>query len=196
MEITSYQQNYASFSRRLLASFLDFILLIIPVMIAASILPVVGGVLVWLAYAPVLESSVIRATLGKKWMGIQVCSESGERLPFRMALLRALLKLLSSFFLFLPHLLALFTSRKQSAHDLLAETLVVYGRVEVPTADAWAESFRSLFASVSSLRAKGSSAGSSEESDKLAKLERLQSLYERGALTKEEFEGEKKKILN
>jgi hypothetical protein len=42
----------------------------------------------------------------------------------------------------------------------------------------------------------GTAGAVKNEGAKLTDLERLQSLYERGALSKEEFESEKAKILN
>lgn len=179
--------NYASISRRFGAVFLDFLILVIPGLIIGSILPVVGGLLLWFLYAPFLESSVIRATIGKKLMGIQVTDINGGRISFRAAMVRALMKLISSCLMFVPHLLAFFTERRQALHDMVAETVVVYGRAEVPVADAWSEMAKEVF--------NFSSITSNSEGARLSELERLQSLYERGALSKEEFDSEKAKIL-
>ena len=95
------------------------------------------------------------------------------------------MKLISSCLAFIPHFLAFFTEKRQALHDLVADTVVVYGRVEVPVVDAWTETVKDVF--------KGP--GSGGESSKLTDLERLQALYEKGALSKEEFETEKRNIL-
>lgn len=182
--------NYASISRRFGAVFLDFLILIIPGLVIGSILPVVGGLVLWFLYAPFLESSVVRATIGKKLMGIQVSDINGGRISFRAAMIRSLMKLISSCLMFIPHLLAFFTDRRQALHDMVAETVVVYGRAEVPIVDAWSETAREVF------DFSGMASPAKGESSKLSDLERLQSLYEKGALSKEEFEGEKGKILN
>lgn len=176
--------NYASISRRFGAVFLDFLILLLPGLVLGSILPFVGGLLIWFFYAPFLESSVVRATIGKKLMGIQVTDLSGGRLSFRAAMIRSLMKLISSVLFFLPHLLALFTERRQALHDLVAESVVVYGRAEVPVVDAWTEMVKEVFRS-----------SPQPEAGRLSELERLQSLFERGALNKEEFDREKEKIL-
>lgn len=177
--------NYASISRRFAAVLLDFLILLIPGVIIGHIIPLIGGVLLWFLYAPFLESSVIRATIGKKLMGVQVVGPSGGRISFRAAMVRALMKLISSFLFFVPYLFAFFTDRRQALHDLVAETVVVYGRAEIPAADAWVGVAREVF----------HVSASQPEGGKLTDLERLQSLYERGALSKEEFEEEKRKIL-
>ncbi|HEY8279355.1 MAG TPA: RDD family protein [Bdellovibrionota bacterium] len=177
---------YASYSRRLGAAFLDCLILLIPACIMGSVIPVIGGIVAYFLYAPFLESSVLRATIGKKLMGIQVNAVDGGRISFRSAMIRALMKLISSALFFVPHLLALFTEKRQALHDLVAETVVVYGRVEMPVVDAWMDTMREVFRSEKLNPTKG---------HKLSDLERLQSLYERGALSKEEFEEEKKKVL-
>ena len=182
--------NYASISRRFGAVCLDFLILIIPGVLIGSIIPVIGGLLIWFLYAPFLESSVVRATIGKKLMGIQVVDLNGGRISFRSAMVRALMKLISSCLMFIPHLLAFFTERHQALHDMVAETAVVYGRVEVPIVDAWSDMAKEVF------NFSGSAGTAKNEGAKLTDLERLQSLYEKGALSKEEFEGEKAKILN
>lgn len=184
--------NYASISRRFGAVFLDFLILIIPGLIIGSLLPVVGGLVLWFLYAPFLESSVVRATIGKKLMGIQVTDLNGGRISFRAAMVRALMKLISSCLMLIPHLLVFFTERRQALHDIVAETVVVYGRADVPIVDAWSETAKEVF----NFSGSAVAAKSEGEGAKLTDLERLQSLYERGALSKEEFESEKAKILS
>jgi uncharacterized RDD family membrane protein YckC len=179
-------RNYASFFRRWGAVFLDGLVLIIPGILLGKIFPFVGGVFLWLLYSPFLESSSLRATIGKKLLGIQVVDLQGNTITFRAAMIRSLMKLVSCVFGFLPHLLALFTDRKQALHDIVAETVVVYGRNEASVVDAWVDSFQSVFRIPSD---------GAKSSDSISALERLQALHERGALSKEEFEAEKRKIL-
>lgn len=191
---TLNQDNYASISRRFGAMVLDFLILMIPGIILGSIVPVVGGLLVWFFYAPFLESSALRATIGKKLMGIQVSDVNGHRLTFTSALLRDMMKWVSSALCFLPHFLAFFTERKQAMHDLVAGSVVSYGRAEIPVVDAWTSSVKEVFGSLDSRKGAAPAAnepGPSANGDRLSELERLQSLYERGALTQAEFEAEK-----
>jgi uncharacterized RDD family membrane protein YckC len=188
---TLNDSNYASFGRRLGAVILDMLILLIPGLILGSILPVAGGLVVWFFYAPFLESSALRATIGKKLMGIQVSDVNGHRLTFATALLREVMKMVSSFLFFLPHLLAIFTERKQAMHDLVAGSVVTYGRAEIPVVDAWTDSVKEVFGSLNTGAKAAAGTAGSGSGDRLAELERLQSLYERGALTQEEFEQEK-----
>ncbi len=158
------------------------LILLVPACFFGGVFPVVGGLLIWFFYVPFLESSRLQATIGKKLLGIQVRNEAGERITFRAALVRAVMKLISSALGCVPHLLALFTAKKQAFHDLVAETVVVYGRENVPVVDAWVEMVKQVF-----------SAG---PAGKFADLERLQALYDRGTLSQQEFEKEKQKILD
>jgi uncharacterized RDD family membrane protein YckC len=181
--------QYASISRRFGAVLLDAMILIIPAAILGSIVPVAGGLIAWFLYTPFMESSVLRATVGKKLMGIQVVDLNGGRISFRAAMARALTKLISSALCFIPYLTVFFSGKHQAVHDMVAETVVVYGRTEIAAIDAWLEMLREVF--------RGGSAphGIAQSEDRLGSLERLQTLFERGALTKDEFEKEKQKLL-
>jgi uncharacterized RDD family membrane protein YckC len=181
---------YASIPARFAALFLDGLLLFIPCWVAGSAMPILGGILIAVLYVPVLESSRLQATFGKHWMGIQVTDLAGNRITVRTAMIRYLMRLASSFLLFLGHFLAFFTSRKQALHDLVAETVVVRGKTEAPLMDTWFESVKALFGS------SASGAGAPLSASKLAELERLQALREKGALTETEFAREKQRILN
>jgi uncharacterized RDD family membrane protein YckC len=181
---------YASFSRRFGAFLLDALILVIPGCILGSIIPVAGAALAYFLYVPFMESSVIRATIGKKLMGIQVSDMHGQRISFRAAMIRSLMKMISGVFMAIPHLLALFTAKSQAMHDLVAETTVTYGRAEIPAVDAWLDQMKEVFRGMPSLSTGGAASG-----NRLADLERLQALYERGALSREEFDREKAKVL-
>jgi uncharacterized RDD family membrane protein YckC len=79
-------------------------------------------------------------------MGIQVVGLKGERIDFRNACLRLVLKLVSMLFLFIGHFFVFFTERKQAFHDLIAGTTVTYGRNEsLSIADAWVFEIREVF---------------------------------------------------
>ncbi|MEK7356959.1 MAG: RDD family protein [Bdellovibrionota bacterium] len=186
-------QMYSSLGRRVVALFLDGLIFAIPCAIANSLIPVIGGIIAWFFYAPILESSEIRATLGKHLMGIQVADLSGRRISLKAAVIRNLLKIVSSALLFLGFVVALFTRRKQTLHDLLADTVVVYGRSETSVPEAWVASSKEVFSmgqAVISEKFPGSSGDSV-----VTQLEKLQALREKGAITEEEFLTAKAKIL-
>ena len=177
-------QGFASVGRRFIALLIDVLVMSIPFVLINQILPIVGGIALWFFYGPVFECSELRATPGKYWMGIQVVDIQGRRLSFQASLLRNVVKLFSSAFFCLGYSFALFTKKRQSLHDLAADTTVVYGRSDGSASSFWANSARSVFSSRIFVR-----------EDSLSKLERLQSLREKGGLSEDEFQTAKKKIL-
>ncbi len=80
---------------------------------------------VLIPYFTLLESSRLQATFGKLLLGIKVVDLSGKRISFARATGRFFAKILSGQILLIGYLLAAFTERKQTLHDLLAGTLVV-----------------------------------------------------------------------
>lgn len=186
----SLNPNIASLGRRALAFLLDALILAIPCAIGVQLIPVIGGLAVLFFYAPVLEASELRATLGKHLVGIQVADPMGRRISFKAAFLRNLLKYATFSFFFIGFVFAFFTKRKQTLHDLLADTLVVYGRSDLAVGDAWMESVKKIF------RFDGSPFAAKNGGSAVAQLERLQVLREKGALTEDEFQREKARILS
>ncbi len=175
-----------SLGRRLLALVFDGIILFIPCVLANHIIPVVGSIVVWFFYAPILESSELKATLGKYLVGIQVVDPVGRRVSIRAATVRNVLKFVSCILLFIGFIFALFTKNKQTLHDILADTVVIYSRSELLIMDVWIRSIKELF---------NSNHSSLNEQSTILQLERLQSLRDRGTITEEEFQNEKRKIL-
>ncbi len=196
MENTINQTKYASFLRRMAAVFIDGLILLIPSMAMAAILPYVGGVVLWLLYSPLFECSALQGTPGKKVMGIRIVDSKGNTISFSTAILRSLVKLAEGVLLCIPYLLALFTERKQTLHDLVADSVVIEGAPQIPVVDAWVQSFQTVFGFQKSPSSISVSVSTQTKADALTSLERLTALYEKGALSKEEFEAEKKKILN
>lgn len=83
-----------------------------------------SAVVCWL-YFSLCESSTWQATIGKKLLGIKVTDDAGNKLTFARATGRHFGKILSTFFFCIGYIMAAFTSKKQSLHDILASTLVV-----------------------------------------------------------------------
>jgi uncharacterized RDD family membrane protein YckC len=182
--------NYASFGRRFCAFLLDALIIAIPLAVGGHLVPIFGGILVMFLYAPILECSPLQATIGKHLMGIQVVDLQGRRISFQAALIRNVVKVFSTGILFIGYLFALFTEKHQALHDLLADTLVVYGRNDTqPIVDAWSTTVKDVFQGAKSTVAGGLGG------DALTNLERLQNLRERGAITEDEFQTQKRKIL-
>lgn len=77
------------------------------------------------AYFALMESSPLRATLGKLAIGIWVGDVRGDPISFTRASFRYWFKAISALSLALGYVIAAFTPRKQALHDLLAGTLVL-----------------------------------------------------------------------
>jgi len=92
---------------------------------ALMVTVVVGFYIVILLYFPIMESSKLQATLGKKAVGIKVTDLDGNRIGFGRALGRFFGKILSGVILYIGFIMAGFTEKKQGLHDMIAGTLVV-----------------------------------------------------------------------
>lgn len=85
----------------------------------------------WLYYA-LLESSRWQATIGKRWMRLQVTDLNGQRVEFRRASLRYWGQYLSGALGGIGFLIAAFTPRRQALHDMIAGCVVLQGRSRIP----------------------------------------------------------------
>jgi len=71
------------------------------------------------------ESSDKQATPGKQLMKIIVTDQAGKSLTLWQAIIRNTGKIISQMILFIGYFICLFTKRKQTLHDILANTLVI-----------------------------------------------------------------------
>jgi uncharacterized RDD family membrane protein YckC len=149
--VTSPESNeYAGFWRRVLAGSIDVVLEVIVALLLSLIVDLVlhaiGGsmgiapesmayvtgvtfiVLLtvggWL-YCAISESSRYRATLGKRLLGLQVVTLSGDQLTFPQASVRHVMKFLSLFTVGFGFMMAGWTKRSQALHDMPNECLVI-----------------------------------------------------------------------
>lgn len=120
---------YAGFWLRASALLIDVLLIALFFYIFRDFLP--HGILSYLVkilfswfYFAFLHSSSWKATVGKKFVGIQVVNYIGERINFKKASIRYFASLVSSL-LVLPYLTVVFTKKKQAMHDMIAKTVVV-----------------------------------------------------------------------
>lgn len=141
---------YGGFFRRLIAYFIDnMILLVVGVALLGIYFAVAGdfssleqtevesatntfdlivnivGFIMGLFYWAVMESSSRQATVGKIVMRLAVTDYQGQRITFARGVGRYFGRLLGIIILFLGFLMALVTRRKQTLHDILTKTLVV-----------------------------------------------------------------------
>jgi uncharacterized RDD family membrane protein YckC len=97
------------------AAALGVLFILIPVAIAAS----------WLYFA-LMESSARQATIGKLALGLYVTDLQGRRLSFGRATGRFFAKIITGFVpFFIGYIMAGFTARKQTLHDMIAGCLVL-----------------------------------------------------------------------
>lgn len=77
------------------------------------------------AYYAGFHASSGKATLGKMAVGIKVVRSNGERITIARGIGRYFAAMLSGLILCIGYLMAAFTERKQSLHDMISDTLVV-----------------------------------------------------------------------
>jgi uncharacterized RDD family membrane protein YckC len=78
----------------------------------------------WL-YCAFTESSSHRATVGKRIVGLQVVTASGDKLSFGQATVRHFMKFLSLFTAAVGFMMAGWTKRRQALHDMPSDCVVI-----------------------------------------------------------------------
>lgn len=121
---------YAGFWKRFFALFIDILIIFVPVLAFNAAIPYIGGAIFNLLYRPIFDASPLGSSPGRAFMGLRVVNEAGERITLKQAYFRYFASFLS-YFLFLGFFMSLFNSRRQTLHDMLAETLVI--ETEVPS---------------------------------------------------------------
>ncbi|HEY9600813.1 MAG TPA: RDD family protein [Allocoleopsis sp.] len=141
--------EYADFWLRLIASWIDGVILSIPWLVTVfacmwlfydpardeEATPIFYGIAFvvanfvfflpsWLYYA-IMESSPTRATVGKMVLGIVVTNLDGNKISFVQATGRHFAKIISTILLYRGYIMAAFTDKKQTLHDIMAGCLVV-----------------------------------------------------------------------
>jgi len=147
--------SYAGFWKRFLAAFLDGLVGGVGYVIIMLMLMAVGGgfnhyegnqpaaiafvVALWVfiivgswLYPALMESSKLKATVGKLALGLKVTDLDGRRISFGRATARYFAHYLSAMTLFIGYIMAAFTTKKQAMHDMIAATLVLEQRSSVP----------------------------------------------------------------
>jgi uncharacterized RDD family membrane protein YckC len=151
--ISLSQYNYAGFWLRFCAYWIDFVILFIIGSIFLAIIdyPVpydaegpfylfgfafmlvnnpISLIIRWLYFA-MMESSSNQGTIGKMVMKLRVTDGNGQRVSLAKATRRHFGKLISGLLLGTGYFITLFTPRKQSLHDIMADCLVL--RIKFPS---------------------------------------------------------------
>ena len=116
---------------RLLANFLDGLILLIPNIVLALAVEGLGGFLLQVAVGLVYTVgfwSAQGATPGKMAVGIKITKYDGEEIDFGSALLRYIGYLASTITLLIGYLMIAFTREKRGLHDYIAGTVVIKTR--------------------------------------------------------------------
>lgn len=134
---------YAGFWKRVAATIIDGFILSIAVGLCGELFGVIlsdlagGGELATMIttslctlvlnalYFAWFHSTFNYATPGKMAIGIKVVRSRGEPISFLRALARFFATILSTLTFFIGYLMAAFTARKQSLHDVICDTVVV-----------------------------------------------------------------------
>ncbi|CAM4323466.1 Uncharacterized membrane protein YckC, RDD family [Pedobacter westerhofensis] len=145
----SYEQTapqyFASFDQRLLASVIDyFILLLVYIFllllsfvfidgkeerIAAGVLMLPVLPALKFLYGSFAECTAGQGTIGKRLLNIKVTDMEGKKISFGTALTRNIAKVLSVLPLFFGYLYSFLNKKQQCWHDIAANTLVIKDRL-------------------------------------------------------------------
>lgn len=193
--------EYAGFWRRFGAMMVDGILVaLISVVFKVLALHSLGlDVLLSLLYTPFFEASELQATPGKALLDMRVVNLNGERITFKKAFIRFLVRIVSGLLLCFGYFMMLFTEKKQTLHDLAAETLVVRGEVKnVNYFQAWYQQVLSVLGMVDKVPEKRETQASTTGTPAAASpadLAGLYELYQKGILTEAEYNQKREELL-
>ena len=118
-----HRADYAGFSRRLIAEWIDWMI----IFIFLAIIEVDSLDLpIYCAYQIIALSYICKgATIGKKAMNIRVVNANYEMLTLGQSAIRLVCKAVSLISMCIGFIMIIFTSKKQSLHDRLCETYVI-----------------------------------------------------------------------
>ncbi len=118
--------TYSSFWRRAVAAIIDTIVIsAISVLLARVIFFLPVSLFFHFFYKPIFEASRVRATPGKYLAEISVERSDGRQLTLKDAYIRYVSSWVSGLTLGIGFLMALFTKKHQTLHDIFADTVVV-----------------------------------------------------------------------
>lgn len=194
---------YSGFWRRFVATFVDALIMLIPAWILGTLIPFAGGLVLGLLYKPVFEASPLKGTPGKAMMGMIVVSETGERLTLKQSYIRYFCSILSGFVLGIGYLMNLFTAKRQTLHDMIAESVVI--NQEPPDLNyfqVWLSELKIIFnrlsgdtTEVANVASSVTNSISNQAADISKAIDDLHKLYQSGALSEAEYTAKKEELL-
>ena len=142
---------YAGFWRRFAAMMIDVVIMFIPAIAINAAIPYVGSLMCSVMYYPIFEASPLKATPGKVLMGLLVVNSAGEKITFKQSFIRYFMKTVSALIMGIGYFMNLFTEKRQTLHDMVAQVYVV--KAAAPTDlnyfDTWVDTVKNLFAVLS-----------------------------------------------
>ena len=128
---------YAGFWRRVAGYLIDYVVVVVIYVCLVVMLRVIGSgsqiaplvfplyvIAAWI-YSAGLESSAKQATLGKLAVGIKVTDLDGRRIGFGRATGRYFAHIVTVLTIGVGYAVAVFSRKRQTVHDMIADTLVV-----------------------------------------------------------------------
>lgn len=124
-------QSYCGFFRRFIASIIDIFVVILLFVFIQLITEALNEIFfcilffltMWIYFAS-QESSTLKGTVGKQALNLIVTDLNGNKISFKQATKRFIMKIFAAIPLFMGFLSIFFTPKKQAFHDILAKTVV------------------------------------------------------------------------
>lgn len=187
--------NFAGFWRRFAALIIDGLivwLLCLITIIPYWISPL--AILIAAYYHVVFETSELRGTPGKVIMNIVVTKTNGNTMTIKDSLIRFIVSFISSAIFLVGYIMSLFTQKKQTLHDLVADTVVTHKEFEkVNYIEVFLSQSKVLFN-----RGAVQSETFHTTNDRpvsASSLEELYQLFQKGILTEAEYNTKKEEFL-
>jgi uncharacterized RDD family membrane protein YckC len=187
---------YAGFWKRFAALIIDaiFVWVISVVCILPYFIPPLG-LIIYVVYHVVFETSPLRGTPGKALMKIALVKNNGSLLTIKDSLIRFAVSFLSSALFCLGYFMSLFTLKRQTLHDMVADTVVIE--------EVFAEqNFWEIFITQAKIIFKSDNFNDSPSEGRTftrpfnsQSLEELYNLHQKGILTDEEYKNKKEEYL-
>ncbi|RYZ67720.1 MAG: hypothetical protein EOP09_10570 [Proteobacteria bacterium] len=203
--------NYASFWRRFGAAGVDGVIIwLISIALYMVINSYAGGLVIGFLYSTLFDSSTLQATPGKALLGMHITDMNGQRISFKSAVIRYLVRIVSGLVLMIGYLMQPFTEKRQALHDMAADTLVVMG--EIPNQkymQAWYNQLLQVLGMTDKVRdnnafdvsntyttqTPSSTTGAESAKTQPSDLASLYELFQKGILTEAEYNQKRAEIL-
>lgn len=124
-------QSYSGFFRRFIASVIDIFVIILLFLFIHFIIETLNEtffytlfILTMWIYFAFQESSTKKGTVGKQALNLIVTDLNGNKISFKQATKRFIMKIFAAIPFFTGFLSIFFTPKKQAFHDIIAKTVV------------------------------------------------------------------------